>query len=347
MKRTTAFFLSLLAAAFVCFPATAQEKPWMKYLNPSAYFQAGYSFETDFNERIDNTFYIKRARLAMWGELYKSAYFGRLEYEVEAELANSPKLVDCWLKYSIVPEFGIQFGQFKTPLSLENSECHPLDLEMIDYSLLVRRFVRMSDEDVTGISAMGREIGLQFYGDVFKLGRSFSLFRYHVGFFNGNGINRLDDDHLKDFYARVMVFPLKDLSISGYYMRRLGFMDEIHIYNDYDYRVRDRYGVAVAYDGKWGWLRSEYMAGHTDGWRGEGAYVTAGCKFTNRFSVGARCDYFTTNSRQAGHDQWYYTAGATWYPLNEHFRIQLNYTYKQEADRSVTHLVNLMTSIIL
>lgn len=340
MKRLTLFVLMLLAAAPL-FQVSAQERPWMKYITPSGYYQAGYSI----TDAMDNTFYIKRARIALAGQLFEDRY-GKFEYKVQAELAGSPKLVDYWVKYTMCPEFGIEFGQFKTPLSLENSEYAPLKLELIDYSLLVQRFVRMSTADVSGISATGREMGLMFFGKMLKMGEGHHLLRYDVGLFNGCGINKIDDDKLKDFMARVMIFPLKDLSVTGYYMRRIGHMDEVPIYHDYDYRVRDRYGMALNYDSKWAWLRTEYMAGHTDGWRAEGAYITAGYKITPNLNLGARCDYFTTNSREAGHDQWYYTAGASWYPF-QRLRIQLNYMYKQEADRSVTHLVNLMTSIVL
>ena len=335
--------LLLLAAATPClYRASAQERPWMKYITPSGYFQAGYSI----TDAMDNTFYIKRARLAFSGNLYESERFGKVEYKVQAELAGSPKLVDYFVKWTVCKEFGIQLGQFKTPLTVENSEYAPLKLEMIDYSLVVQRFARMSTSDLTGISATGREMGFQFYGSLFKMSDGHDLVRYHVALFNGNGINKTDDDRCKDFMARVMVFPLKDLSISGSYNRRIGFMAEIPIYHDYDYRVRDRYGVAVAYDSKFAWFRTEYMAGHTEGWRAEGAYVTAGYKITPTFNVGARYDYFTTNSRLAGNEQQYITVGTSWHPFPR-LRLQLNYMYKQEADRSVTHLVNLMSSIIL
>ena len=47
-----------------------------------------------------------------------------------------------------------------------------------------------------------------------------------------------------------------------------------------------------------------------------------------------------------GNDQQYITVGTSWHPFPR-LRLQLNYMHKQEADRSVTHLVNLMSSIIL
>ena len=164
MKKLTITLVLLLAAAPCLFKVSAQEKPWMKYITPSGYYQAGFSF-TDAG---DNTFYIKRARIALNGDLYKGK-FGKFEYKVQAELAGSPKLVDYFVKWTVRDEFGIQLGQFKTPLTYENSECPPLKLEFIDYSLLVQRFARMSTSDLTGISASGRELGFQFYGKMLPL----------------------------------------------------------------------------------------------------------------------------------------------------------------------------------
>ena len=342
MKKLILSFILLIASTPFLQKAAAQEHPWMNYITPSGYFQTGFSTDDSFN----NTFYIRRARISIGGTLYKGNA-GKFEYKVQAEFANSPKLVDYYFKYSICDEFGIQLGQFKSPLSVENSEYAPLKLEMIDYSLLVQRFVRMSSSDLSGISSTGREMGLQFYGNLFKMNDGHHLFRYNVALFNGNGINKTDDDQRKDFVARLMFFPIKDLSLSGYYLRSLGPDPGIPPqYNDYDYYVFDRYGGGITYDGKYAWFRSEYMAGHTFGWRAEGAYVTAGYKITPTWNVGARYDYFTTNSREVGHDQQYITVGTSWHPFPR-LRLQLNYTHKQEPDRSVTHLINVMSSIIL
>ncbi|MBQ1636964.1 MAG: hypothetical protein II112_05265 [Bacteroidales bacterium] len=343
MKKLTLILLLLVAAAPCTFRSQAQERPWMKYITPSGYYQAGYSID----DALNNTFYIKRARIALAGELINSERYGKVEYKVQAELAGSPKLMDYFVRYTVRPEFGIIFGQTKTPLTVENSEYAPLKLELIDYSLVVQRFARMSANDLyLKASSGGREMGIQFFGNWFKMNDGHALVRYQVGLFNGNGINKNDDDRLKNFMARVMIFPIKDLSISGCYERRLGHMDEVEIYNDYDYRILDRYGAAIAYDSKFAWFRTEYMAGHTFGWRAEGAYVTAGYKITPTWNVGARYDYFTTNSREVGHDQQYITIGTSWHPFPR-LRLQLNYTHKQEPDRSVTHLVNVMSSIIL
>lgn len=343
MKKLILSLSLLLISSFA--GLSAQEKTWMKYITPSGYFQAGYQSDLDFN----NTFYIKRARIALAGTLIESSKYGRLDYKVQAELAGSPKLMDYFIKYTIRDEFGIQLGQFKTPLSIENSEYAPLKLEMIEYSLLVQRFCKMSAADLSGQgSTGGREMGLQLYGKVKKMDDGHHLARYEVAIFNGNGINKADDDKRKDFMARLMIYPIKDLCVAGYYMRSLGpHAETAPAYNDYDWYIFDRYGGGFAYDSKIAWLRAEYMAGHTFGYRNEGAYGTIGYKVNDKLGIGFRYDYFTTNSREAGHVQHYYTGGVYWFPHNR-IHLQLNYTCKKEPDKvQPIHLINLMTSIVL
>ena len=343
MKKLSLIILLSFAVLASVSIASAQERPWMKYITPSGYYQAGYSIDSN----LDNTFYIKRARVSFGGTLYDDETYGKFEYKVQTELAGSPKLVDYFIKYTVCDEFGVQFGQYKSPLSIENSEYAPLKLEMIDYSLLVQRFCRMSATDLSGISATGREMGLQFYGKLLKMDDGHHLIRYNAAIFNGNGINKSDDDQRKDLTFRVMVFPVKDLGIAAYYLRSVGpHPDVAPAYNDYDWFVYDRYGGGITYDSDFAWFRAEYMAGHTQGYRAEGAYGTIGYKFNEKLAFGLRYDYFTSNSREEGHVQQYYTAGLSWYPFSR-LRMQLNYTYKQDPGISPVHLVNLMTSIIL
>ena len=88
MKKMT-MLLILAAALLQGVTLQAQERPWMKYITPSGYFQTGFQI----NDSFDNSFYIKRARISLSGAVYESERFGKLEYKVQAELAGSPKLV--------------------------------------------------------------------------------------------------------------------------------------------------------------------------------------------------------------------------------------------------------------
>lgn len=320
---------------------------WSRYITPSGYMQTGFTADFSNGEDINNTFYLKRVRVSLLGTLLENPNYGKLEYKVQADLAGSPKLVDYFLKYTLCDEFGVQLGQFKTPLSIENSEYPPLKLEMIDYSLIVQRMCRMSTADVSGISATGRELGIQFFGKLFPLESGHHLVRYNLAVFNGNGINKLDDDQRKDFMGRLMIFPVKELCVAGYYMRTLGPHPEIAPeYNVYDWYVYDRYGGGLAYSSQYGWLRGEYMAGHALGYRSHGAYGTIGYNINKALSLGFRYDYFVPRSDQPRNMQQYFTGAINWMPW-KFFRVQLNYSYRLETNLEPQHVINLMTTIAL
>lgn len=319
----------------------ADEPSWLKYITPTGYLQAGFSTDQDF----DNTFYIQKARVAVKGTFFDEIRFGKLEYTIMADFAKSPKLVDGFFKYTLNDYFGVQVGQFRTPLSIENSEYSSTTLEFIDYSLMTQRFVHLNSSDLAGIAASGRDIGLQFYGKLLKMGEGHHLIRYNVGMFNGSGMAWRDDDKRKDFIARLMVYPLKDLAVSGYYLRTLGPHPDIAPeYNDYDWYIYDRYGGGVMYDSSYGWLRAEYMAGHTHGYRAQGAYGSIGGRIGKHWEVGLRYDYFDANTRAVGGVQQYYTGCVNWKPW-KFFKLQLNYSYRRDLDVNPTHFVNLMATV--
>lgn len=341
MKKIVSVVI-VLAALLPGLRLGAQQATWLKYLTPSGYLQAGFSTDQDFN----NTFYIQKARLSLAGTVFEGPRAGKLEYKILADFANSPKLVDGFLKYKLIDGFGVQLGQFRPPLSIENSEYSSTTLEFIDYSLIVQRFCHMNAMDLAGISASGRDIGLQFFGRLFPLWDGHYLLRYEAGVFNGSGINQRDNDKRKDFQARLMIYPMKDLALAGYYLRTLGPHPDIAPeYNDYDWYIYDRYGGGLTYDSQYGWLRAEYMAGHTHGYRAHGVYGSLGFRFAKHWEVGARYDYFDTNTREAGPVQQYYSGCVNWKPLS-FFKMQLNYSYRMNPGEKPVHFANLMATIL-
>ena len=344
----TLFLLSALASDTLLQAQEATNLPaWTRYITPTGYMQTGFS--TDFSQGQDpnSSFYVKRVRVSLLGTLLQNPNYGKLEYKVQADLAGSPKLVDYFLKYTLRDEFGVQLGQFKTPLSIENSEYPPVKLEMIDYSLIVQRMCRMSTADVSGISATGREMGIQFFGKLFPMAPGHHLVQYNLAVYNGNGINKMDDDKRKDFMGRLMVFPLKELCVAGYYMRTLGPHPEIAPeYNVYDWYVYDRYGGGLAYTSKYGWLRGEYMAGHALGYRSHGAYGTIGYNINKDLAVGFRYDYFVPQSHLPNIMQQHFTGAINWQHW-KFLRVQLNYSYRLETNKDPQHVINLMTTIAL
>ena len=334
----------LLGASLCCSGLWAQTPAWLSHIKPGGYLQSGFSFDNDFD---NPSFYVKRARFSVAGDLYRNERYGRLEYKLQAEFAGSPKLVDIFFKYTVNAAFGVQFGQFKTPLTVENSEYVPTKLELIDYSLLVQRFAHMSAGDLAGVNSSGRDCGVQIYGKLFPADDGHAHLTYNLALFNGTGINKNDNDRSKDLMGRALFFPVKDLSVGASFSRRIGRVAPAAVAiadTRYDSTLLDRYGVSVAYDGPRAYARTEWMAGHTDGTRAQAAYLTAGYKVSPKFFFGARYDFFDTDTHRPDTEQHYVAVGCSYAPV-KHLRMQLNYTHRQDPGNIVRHIVNFMTTI--
>lgn len=339
MKRTISTLI-----CFVSICTSAQAITWddvKQHLNISGYLQAQYNLEFANTYTANSSFRIRRARLSFAGKIVESDKFGVADYRLQVDFASSPQIVDAWVRYRPFSQLGVQVGQFKVPLSIENSEYAPLQLEFIDYSLVVQRLVRMSSNDVTGISSTGRDCGAQLYGGFIDKG-GFHLLNYNLAIFNGNGINRGDDNHSKDFVSRITVNPLRNLVVAGYYQYGEGNLDERK------YVCYQRYGGGIAYEGAKVFARAEYIAGVTGSLSSEGAYASAGWKFTTpkagNGSVGARFDYFDENTHTAARE-FNYTLGVAYNPWR-YMRLQLNYAIKQypNHNRPLSHNIMVMVS---
>lgn len=313
-----------------------------QHLKISGYLQALYTWEYADGKTENSSFRIRRARLSFAGKIAESKKAGVADYRLQVDFAESPKIVDAWVRYRPFSQLGIQVGQFKIPLSIENSEYAPLKLEFIDYSLVVQRLVKMSSHDVTGISSAGRDMGAQLYGSFVKKD-NYSIINYNLAIFNGCGINQKRDSNTsKDFVGRLMINPLKDLTIAGYYQYGEGNFGE---QKSVGYQ---RYGGGIAYNGCHAFVRSEYLRGNTGALVSEGGYASAGWKFhtakAGNGSVGVRFDYFDENvlSKQR---EFNYTIGAAYQPW-KYLRLQLNYTIKQyqHFNQPLTHSLMAMVS---
>ena len=80
-----------------------------------------------------------------------------------------------------------------------------------DYSQAVKKLAGMGDR--CGEASMGgRDLGLQFQGDLFPVGDDgHRLFHYQLGIYNGNGINKNDNNARKDLIGTFQIQPIKDL----------------------------------------------------------------------------------------------------------------------------------------
>ena len=299
----------------------------------SGYIQAGYDYLWNEDGTTTSTFHLRRARISLQGDIYKGAKGAKASYRLQIDLCKELPIMDLWVKYQPINQFGVQFGQFKVPVSIENTDYNATKLEFITSANTVQRLVRMSSSDLQGINSSGRDIGALLYGGFIKKD-GYSIINYEVGVFNGSGINTKDKNKSKDIAARLTIQPLQKLKIAAYYMG--GETDASSLIEKYPTMVVDnsgvntkylgynRYGGGFDFNNKHIFARSEYIGGQTGAMRSEGVYAQVGYKFLNKCSVGVRFDYFDENKADDG-NQMNYSVAASYHPW-KYLRLQAEYT---------------------
>ncbi|MDR3094680.1 MAG: OprO/OprP family phosphate-selective porin [Bacteroidales bacterium] len=266
----------------------------------------------------NNSMDIRRARLNFAGNISS-----KVEYRLQLEFAGSPKVLDATVKWKINPFIQLLVGQFHTPFSLEN-QYSPQKAESIEYSLVVSHLSGYSDE-VSGISASGRDLGIQLAGGFFQR-EGYSLIDYAIGLFNGNGINTTDNNKSKDFSGMLSVHPVQPLTIAVFhYNGATGSQNSEH--------QRVRTGAGIRYDNNRYLFRAEYIQGiSTDpagnDWDSEGFYVLAGYCFAQKVQPIVKYDYWHKDKTDHNNLKQEYLVGISYTPV-KHLRLQVNYAFRQ------------------
>ena len=296
---------------------TAAWEKAKQYFKITSFVQGMYEYAND--TKSDDltgvsTFSIRRARMSITGDLYKGKNGAKLDYRFYFDLAriknnsNPNPILDMWVRYRPFKEFGIQFGQYKNPVTFEAS-ISPSKYEFIDYSYAVCNLAKMGSDDVAGLNVTARDMGFQFIGG-FIHRDGYSIINYNVGVLNGNGLNLKDNNKSKDIYGVLTIKPSAKLSLATFYQwgeaNLKEFFSEDKIQNEYgwygnpEYVTTHRWGIGFKYDGEGLFARGEYVAGTTGKLVSEGAYLSGGYKFqlpknAGRIWSGLMVDYFCRN----------------------------------------------------
>ena len=291
-----------------------------QYFKISGFIQGEYDWTDDREGHLStgmSSFYLRRLRFTITGDLYKGKA-GKLDYRVYFDLARATQgkisnikeikspLLDMWMRYQPCKEFGVQFGQFKNPVTFEAS-ISPSKYDFIDFSYAVQNLAKMGSNDVAGLNVTARDIGFMVLGS-FIHREDYSVINYHVGVLNGSGINEKDNNKSKDIFGRITINPTRDLALAAYY--QWGEANLSHFsaekYAEYGwtgsskYVPMHRWGGGFNYDGKKAFARGEYIAGLTGKLASEGVYVEAGKRFhlpknAGMLWAGGMVDYFCRN----------------------------------------------------
>jgi phosphate-selective porin len=246
------------------------------------------------------------------------------------------------VRYKPFDALNVQLGQFKLPFSLENELYGPTKFEFIEYSYLTTYLVR-NNARYDGISATGRDIGLQLYGSFLKRD-GYSIINYNIGVYNGAGINNKDHNSSKDFVARLIVKPIKGLSLSASYM-----YGETQFNGD-EYMKNPRWSVGAIYDVRHWIARAEFAQAKFGEGKANAFYALAGYHFEKPWSVVARYEFFNDDEHFGRLDEDRLTLGAVYKPF-KFLRMQFNmsYTMYEEVAEVKTPSslgTNLMVSLI-
>ena len=308
------YFLAI--AALVVSSASAQsDSTFAKdYMSLSGYLQGGFQTPGVGGDEPSSTFYLKRARVSLTGNVPQD----NIDYRLQVDMAGSPKICDLYFRYKPSAAFNVQLGQFKIPFAIENDIYGPTTVEFIDYSYITTLLARNADR-FDGISAGGRDIGLQLHGG-FGEARGYNILSYNLGIFNGAGINKADNNDAKDVVARLIFKPSKELSLSASWM---------YAATNYEAHIQrsNRTALGVIYDASSFIVRSEYALAKFDDRNVDAFYVMGGYKLKRDWMLVAR--YETLNDGEK-HGANRVTFGAVFKPYS-YLRFQLNYAIENTS----------------
>lgn len=293
------------------------QKPW-KHSDVASIPKFGgyvigyYKANAQEGDRGGEGFGLRLARVYVDGTILKD-----FKYRMQMELNDKPHIKDAFIAWSHWKELEIKIGQFKRCFTFENPY-HPWDVGFGDYSQLTKKFTGFGDrcgEASTG----GRDLGLQVQGDAFPSKHDgHRQLHYAAAFFNGNGINQRDNNHMKDFICNLQWSPIRDLWIGAFgwngswtggdYMRTVN---------------RKRLGFGVKYEGS------------KNRWSARGEYVrSSGHKISDYQMDANNLPYWAGTSKA---DAWYLTVGA---PVWKWIKCYLKYdVYRDYATRASMHTI--------
>jgi hypothetical protein len=283
------------------------------FFQPSALLQF-WLFGADEDQEETFTFRIRRAELRIKGEIVPK----RIGYQIMIDPARALELTNTDVDVegggggtvtvrqppnngavTILQDYFITFitdyadisvGQYKIPVSLEGFTSSSKIL-FPERALVSRAY---GDR---------RDLGLRIEK---KLG---DYFGYTLGFFNGTGQNRLDNDIAKDGALRLEVYPIEGLTVAGVGYTTIGKRETSgrdRLEADARYDAHDLF-VIGEYIHAWDTTeRSPYVEGH-------GAYLGAGYTFFGQLQPIGRIGFLDPDLDEDGTRIEHYELGVSWF----------------------------------
>ena len=267
----------------------------------AGYTQIGYTYADAFKD-ASNSFELRKAILIANGKITNrwSAFF-------MYSLTNTPKVLEAYTEYRLMPQVCVRIGQFKTPYSIE-SPLSPCVLELVNGNTqAVSYLAGINGSDALFGATTGRDIGLMLHGELPSKWA----------------------DNRKDIAGGVTVHPCTWLSVGASFIEGEGcavatsaVVPNISVGESY---TRRRWAVGTVIKAGPVKLRTEYLAGRDGSVRSSGCYATTSLHVLRKLDVVASYDYFNRN-KALGSRQTNYVAGLQWW-FYPQCRLQTQYTH--------------------
>ena len=241
---------------------TIELPQWVKNIKFSGYGMLQYQGQ-DPEGNHSNTFNLRLARFILDGKI------GDFDWRAQIQGTNATgpgqptvQLVDLYAEWRRFPEFKVRAGQFKRVFTFENPT-HPITQGWRGYADVINKLSAFGDR--TGEkSSGGRDIGIQFAGDLFPNANGRRILHYQVGIYNGEGVNQKDMDNRKDFIGGIWVMPIKGVRIGafGWTGSRGSMLDPLT--GETRSVEKNRYCLSAEYDLNEWTFRAEYI--HSQGY---------------------------------------------------------------------------------
>lgn len=216
------------------------------------YIVGTYKYSSQDGKNGGDGFGLRYLRMYLDGTVFKDFKY-RVQMNISGEpgTKNGARVIDAFISWQKWAPLGIKLGEYKRCFTFENP-MNPWDIANGDYTQLTKHFAGMGGDFYQGAAnSGGRDLGIQVYGDAFKVGKTqHYLLHYQAGVYNGQGINTSDKDKEKDYIATVQVQPIK-----GLYMGLFGWSGSF--YDGKQSNYFKRWSAGVTYEGLFS-ARAEY-----------------------------------------------------------------------------------------
>ncbi|MCR4584058.1 MAG: OprO/OprP family phosphate-selective porin [Prevotella sp.] len=241
---------------------TTEVPAWVKNIKFSGYGMLQYQAE-DTEGNHTNTFNLRLMRMILDGKIGDFDWRAQIQgTNVKGPGQPTVQLVDLYTEWVKHKEFRIRVGQFKRAFTFENPT-NPITQGWYAYAMVVNNLSAFGDR--TGEkSSGGRDIGIQFQGDLFPNANGRRLLHYQIGVYNGEGVNEKDKDNRKDIIGGLWVMPIEGVRIGafGWTGSRGNMLDPNT--NETISMEKNRYALSAEYDKDEYTFRAEYI--HSQGW---------------------------------------------------------------------------------